>query len=95
DEKVISLMKKIEVVEVPEYTRVYADELPIKAIIYTDKGKFEDEVRVPRGHARNPMSDEELNEKFLRLTNRKDLISVISNLENIKVKELVRSITKL
>jgi len=94
DEKVLSLMKKIEVVEVPEYTKVYADELPIKAIIYTDKGRFEDEVRIPRGHARNPMSDEELKEKFLRLTGRKDLIDIIENLENTKVRELVRNIAK-
>jgi 2-methylcitrate dehydratase len=95
DEKVLSLMKKIEVIEVPEYTRLYADELPIKLIVYTDRGRFENEVRIPRGHARNPMSDEELEEKFLRLTNRKDLINIIQKLEEIKVRDLVRSIVKV
>jgi 2-methylcitrate dehydratase len=82
DEKVKELMRKVEVVENPEYTKVYPRELPTKITIITDKGKFENEVRSPRGYYNNPMSDEEVEEKALKLGITREVINKIWNLEN-------------
>ncbi|MCY0859412.1 MAG: MmgE/PrpD family protein [Sulfolobaceae archaeon] len=94
DPKVVDLMKKIVIEEVPEYTKVYPNELPIKLTVYTTKGVYTNEVRVPRGHSANPMSDEEVEEKFLRLNGKREELKLLWDLENVKVSELVRSLTK-
>jgi len=67
DNQVRELMDKIEVMEKEEYTKVYPRELPIKLIIITDKGRFEKEIRSPRGYYNNPMTDKEVEEKAIKL----------------------------
>lgn len=94
DPKTVDVMKKVEVVEVPEYTKVYPNELPVKITVYTTKGVYSGELRVPRGHSANPMSDEEIEEKFLRLYGKREELKLLWNLENMKVKDLVRSLAK-
>lgn len=89
NERVRELMKKIEVLERDEYTKVYPKELPIKLEIITDKGRFETEVRSPRGYYNNPMSDEEVEEKAVRLGLSKEKIRELWNLENMEVEKIV------
>ncbi len=83
------LMDKIEVMEKEEYTKVYPRELPIKLIIVTDKGKFEKEIRSPRGYYNNPMSDKEVEEKALKLGMKENQISKLWNIENMRVEDFV------
>ncbi|BDC17626.1 MmgE/PrpD family protein [Acidianus sp. HS-5] len=82
DVKVNELMKKVEVVENPDYTKVYPKELPVKVVVITDKERFESEVRSPRGYYNNRMSDQEVEEKALRLGLSKEVINKLWNFEN-------------
>ncbi|EZQ02056.1 MULTISPECIES: MmgE/PrpD family protein [Acidianus] len=67
DQKIRELMDKIEIIEREDFTKVYPLELPTRITVYTDKGKFESEKRVPRGHPKDPMTDQEIEEKAKRL----------------------------
>ncbi len=69
DRQVLSLMRKIKIRENKKMTRQYPATLPCRIrIVESGRGMIEDLVEVPRGHYKNPMTDEEVNEKFLRLT---------------------------
>ncbi|WP_324715808.1 MmgE/PrpD family protein [Carboxydochorda subterranea] len=51
--------------EDPELTRGYPEGIPNRIRVMTvDREEFVREVRFPRGHARNPMTDEEVVQKF-------------------------------
>ncbi|AOL16891.1 2-methylcitrate dehydratase [Sulfolobus sp. A20] len=93
DNKVRDLMKKIVVYEKEDYTKVYPRELPVKVIVYTnDGGKEEVEIRNPRGYYNNPMTDNELEEKYLKLNGRKEELNILWRIEELKVKQVVTSI---
>ncbi len=89
NEKVRELMKKVEVVENEEYTKVYPRELPTRVTVYTDKGTYSSEVRSPKGYFNNPMSDEEVEKKARRLGLSEEVISKVWEIEEHKVKEIV------
>ncbi len=89
DERVIELMRKIEVEEREEYTNVYPRELPVNLVVVTDKGRFEREVRIPRGYYSNPLSDRELEEKAVRLGMSEKQISKLWEMDNMRVEEIV------
>lgn len=89
DNQVRELMDKIEVMEKEEYTKVYPRELPIKLIIITDKGRFEKEIRSPRGYYNNPMTDKEVEEKAIKLGMNEKQISKLWEMDNMKVEEIV------
>lgn len=94
DPKVTELMKKVEVVEREDYTSAYPKELPTRVVVITDKGEFEKEIRIPRGHSSNPMSDEELEEKAKLLGLSEKKIKMTWEIENMKVRDFVRNITQ-
>ncbi|BBD72966.1 2-methylcitrate dehydratase [Sulfodiicoccus acidiphilus] len=77
DPRVLEIMDKTEVVEREDYTRVYADELPTRVIVESSEGVKEAEVRIPRGHSRNPMSDEEVLSKYSRLTGQEERLNLL------------------
>ncbi|AWR96319.1 MmgE/PrpD family protein [Acidianus sulfidivorans JP7] len=89
DDKIKELMDKIQVLENDEYSKVYPRELPIKLEIITDKGRFETEVRSPRGYYNNPMSDAEIEEKAMKLGLSKEKINELWNIENMEVEKIV------
>jgi len=89
DNQIRELMDKIEVMEKEEYTKVYPRELPIKLIIITDKGRFEKEIRSPRGYYNNPMTDKEVEEKAIKLGMNEKQISKLWEIDNMKVEEIV------
>ncbi|MEM4956232.1 MAG: MmgE/PrpD family protein, partial [Metallosphaera sp.] len=72
-----------------EYTKVYPSELPTKIVVKTTSGTFSEEVRIPRGHHKNPMSDEEVEEKAMKLGLGKDIVNKVWNLEKMEVKDIV------
>ncbi|MEM1944658.1 MAG: MmgE/PrpD family protein [Nitrososphaerota archaeon] len=62
------LMGVMEVLEDESLTRRYPAEIPNRITVKTrGSGQVVREVSVPRGHARNPMTDEEVVSKFHRL----------------------------
>lgn len=90
DEKIKEILKrKVQLKESEELTKGYPDGIPNRITLKTKDGKiFTKEVRYPKGHARNPMSDDEVIEKFKRCTqdilNQNDqdkLIDAVFNIE--------------
>ena len=68
DEQVLALLDKIKIVETDECNAGYPDGIPNKLIVRTTDGRtVEKKVTYPRGHAGNPMTDEEVIAKFRKL----------------------------
>jgi len=68
DTKVLGLLDRIKIVETDECNAGYPDGIPNKLIIKTRGGRtLERVVKYPRGHAGNPMTDEEVIAKFRKL----------------------------
>jgi 2-methylcitrate dehydratase len=64
DTDVQQLMETIEVTENEEYTEEYGDGFPHRIIVHTDDDSYEESIDYPKGHADNPLTDEEREEKF-------------------------------
>ncbi len=90
DSRIRSLMRVTDVEELGEYTRMYPEELPTKIKVYTRAGVFENEVAIPRGHSKNRITDSEIDEKFISLTNDKRLLETLWSLDNKEVDKLVK-----
>ena len=69
DENLLSLVAKTKVVPDPELDKLYPEKgIPNRVTIKMKDGKsFEKRVDAPKGHALNPMSDEEVEGKFLSM----------------------------
>jgi len=68
DPAVRDLMKKIRVVQQPEFAGRYPKAMPTRITVKTEAGKtYMGQVDVPVGHPGNPMSDRDLEAKFRRL----------------------------
>jgi 2-methylcitrate dehydratase len=97
DQRVKSLMKKISIKVDPSLDKLYPKAVPNRITIYLKDGRKESsEIIYPKGHYMNPLSDEELNDKFIKLTepflkeNSKELLKMLWNLENVKnIKEIL------
>jgi 2-methylcitrate dehydratase len=72
DERVLSLVDKISVVEDKRFTELYPTKgIPNRITVEMNDGsKISEEVIIPKGHPLNPMSREEIELKFLKLTQR-------------------------
>lgn len=63
--KILSMMKKVRVREVPEFTECYPEKLStVLRVIFKDGRVIESKSDYPYGHYKNPMSDSELEKKF-------------------------------
>ena len=68
DPALIALVAKVKVHRDAALSRRYPAGIPNRVVVRQHDGvEFCCEVEFPRGHARNPMSDEEIEEKFRRL----------------------------
>jgi 2-methylcitrate dehydratase len=68
DPAVRNLMKKIRVVQQPEFVGCYPKTMPTRITVKTEAGRtYVRQVDVPVGHPGNPMSDRDLEAKFRRL----------------------------
>ena len=83
DPKVLGLAKKVELIRDPEQRGVNVE-------IVSSKGTFKDHADSPRGEPENPMTDEELIDKF------KDLAEgVINNGTAEKVLDMIKNLEKV
>ena len=65
DSKIHELADKVSVTENPEFTRQIPHLIPCRIVIRTNDGKsIEAAVNHPKGHFKNPMSDQEVEVKF-------------------------------
>ena len=68
DPLVASLMQKIKVNASADLSALYPQSAPSRVRVRMESGDvLTGEVRYPKGHARNPLSDAELNIKFRRI----------------------------
>lgn len=89
---IAEFIKRVEVVEDPGLTSRYPAELPNRITLHLKNGEvITVEETIPRGHYKNPMTDEEVEKKFHRLSagmldeeKRKEIVQKVSNLENLK-----------
>lgn len=86
---VLSLMKKIKVIEDKEYTKEYPEKLPVKIVIKSNNKNYESEVTIPAGHYLNPMTDREVETKFVRLTGMTDILKDLWSMEDKEVSSIV------
>ncbi|RMH03490.1 MAG: MmgE/PrpD family protein [Nitrospirae bacterium] len=94
------LMQKIRVVAQPELTDRYPQELPTRLRVWTTSGKeYHKEVTFPRGHPRNPLSDQEIEAKFCALAaqwlNRSRIDQVIRSTWNLESTQDIREVLAL
>jgi len=69
DPQIREFMKKVSLESVPEFTQKYPGTLAAHVEIRTKKGsRFKGESIYPKGHPDNPMMDDEIKEKFRRLS---------------------------
>jgi 2-methylcitrate dehydratase len=66
DAAIHALADKITISEDPAFTRDIPERIPCRIVITTRDGRcIESSVNHPRGHCRNPMSDAEIEQKFV------------------------------
>lgn len=70
DERLLGVVARTTVKPDPKFDEIYpSGGIPNRVCVRTREGKtYEREVFAPRGHALNPMGDEEVREKYIRLT---------------------------
>ncbi len=86
---VLNLMKKIKVIEDKEYTKEYPEKLPVKIVIKSNNKNYESEVIIPAGHYLNPMTDREVETKFVRLTGMTGILKDLWSMEDKEVNSIV------
>ena len=91
DPTVLGLLDKIRIVETPECNAGYPEGIPNKLIIRMKDGRALSKlVKYPRGHAGNPMTDDEVIAKF-----RRQAAGVVSDATARRVVEIALSLDTL
>jgi len=99
DPRILGLIKKMKVNVDPELDKLYPSAIPNRVTVrFTDGREITSRVDYPRGHPRNPMSDEEIRGKFMNLTRvllgeeqARKLMSIVDSLEDLNsLNKLVR-----
>lgn len=68
DPRINTLMKKIAIKGDPELNKLYPEKFPAQVEVITEDGKIYSETQhYPKGSYKNPLTQEELQEKFLNL----------------------------
>ena len=91
DPKIREQLKKVEVVADPEIEKVFpALQRVIVNIHMTDGRSFSKQLDYPKGDPRNPLTDQEVEEKFAALAE-----GVLSNAAQKRVKEAVWNLERV
>jgi 2-methylcitrate dehydratase len=95
------LIQKIKVEETQECNILYPDAMANRLELVTSSGRrFSELVQYHKGHPKNPLCDEEIEQKFISLTGdlltqnqKKQMISLVWNLEEVHdISELMMSV---
>lgn len=98
DQRVKKLMKKMKIYVDEEIDKLYPNAVPVRIKIKLKNRFLEKEIIYPKGHYRNPLSDEELNSKFLKLVKpylkneSEELLKMLWNIEKADIKEIIRKL---
>jgi 2-methylcitrate dehydratase len=81
-------MKKVTLESIPQFVEKYPGTLAAQVEIQTKDGKrFQDESIYPKGHPQNPMTDEEIKEKFRRLS--------LNTLDRVQTEKIIEKVYDL
>lgn len=89
DPEVLSVMKKVRVHEDQGMTKIYPEKLPVRISVKAEGSKKSAYLELPKGHAKRPMTKEEVIRKATRLGLSDDAVEKAMNLEQVKVREIV------
>ena len=85
DPKIREFMKRITVEPAPEFHQKYPGTLAARVDIRTKDGRqFQEEIIYPKGHPENPMTDEEIKDKFRLLS-----LNTLDRVQTEKIAEKV------
>ncbi len=88
DARVRQFMKKVTLESIPQFVEKYPGTLAAQVEIQTKEGKrFQDESIYPKGHPQNPMSDEEVKDKFRRLS--------LNTLDRVQTEKIIERVYDL
>jgi 2-methylcitrate dehydratase len=88
DPRLRALIQKVTVREDPEFTKQYPNVVPCRIEVVSADGKRQlADISYPRGHAKNPMTDDEIEQKFYRMCS--------SSLDLTRVKAILKSLWAL
>lgn len=91
DPQMLGLMAKVKVAEEPRHTAAYPEAAPGRVRVRMKDGNtVESEVMYPKGHAKNPMSDDEVIAKFRRMT-----ASRLSSAKQSQVHDFIENIDEM
>ena len=88
-----NILNKITIEEDKEFTSQTPQYRPSKVIITTKKGTFQDLVKLPLGEVENPLSRDDLLEKFRTLNPNFDLekLNIIQNIESYSLDDFMKN----
>ncbi|MGC8663922.1 MAG: MmgE/PrpD family protein [Thermoplasmata archaeon] len=93
DKKILGLIDKMKVNINPEYDKLYPEYLPVKISVITDKGKYMEEVLVPKGHFRAPYEWDDLLKKGIKIMNdedqARDILNAGKKLDKLSIQEFL------
>ncbi|MBI2361107.1 MAG: MmgE/PrpD family protein, partial [Deltaproteobacteria bacterium] len=100
DAKLHALMQKVEVRHNPDYTKEHPEADHTRVELVTNSGmRYVKEVRYAKGHPKNPMTDDEVNQKFQRLTRpflpEKQISGILDCLWNLERVENLRQLLSM
>jgi 2-methylcitrate dehydratase len=87
------LLKVTKVNVDPAYDSLYPGAVPNRVTVKSDGDSQTVEVVYPKGHCKNPLTDEEIQSKYLRLGAPKDALSVLWNVERYSATDIMQSLT--
>ena len=92
DKRILNIIGKMKFNISKRFDSMYPEYLPIKISVVTDKGKFDEEVHVPKGHFKDPYSWEDLKKKGISIMGDeyavKEIINLGRSIENRYVSEM-------
>jgi 2-methylcitrate dehydratase len=88
DPRILEFMKRVTLESIPDFTEKYPGTLAAQVEIKTKDGRrFQDESVYPKGHPQNPMTEEEIQEKFRRLS--------LNTLDRVQTEKIIERVYDL
>jgi 2-methylcitrate dehydratase len=87
------LLKVTKVNVDPAYDSLYPGAVPNRVTVKLDGGSEAVEVVYPKGHCKNPLTDDEVQSKYLKLGAPKDALTKLWNIEKYSASDVMQSLT--
>lgn len=98
DQKILSLIDKMNFKVTDRLNKLYPEKLPFRILIKTDKGNFEREMLIPKGHYLDQYSWEDLRKKAERSMSEesaRELVEFSKNMDNRDVSEFIEVVNSV